>query len=226
MSVGIDVYRREDAELLDNPPGVDAIDRWLEELDRRRLFGATIGSQGEVGVLWGKPGKRLGLVLVQSFMEGTILIEGPDLDVLDHEMSVLEDDWLTSIGDEVKTWSYVSDHRERSFTVPLFFLLVQRASYVLTATRIARRVGGFVDIGEQSSTATRSRPERPGHRNTSTIRSHRSGVTNVSPASSDRYSRTVRPSSHAARHSRRSSRCRSRAHHLRVSGQRRYRFEA
>lgn len=147
-SVLISVYRREDAELLDNYPGAEAVDRWLDELDQRRLFGATIGSPNDVRTFWEKPGKRLGLVLVRSFTEG-IRIEGRDLDVLEHEMQVLVHDWFTSIGDdEVKTWSYLSERGERSFSVPLFFWLVRWADDVSSATRIARRVGGFVDIGE------------------------------------------------------------------------------
>ena len=64
-------------------------------------------------------------------------------------MDVLVDHWATSIGDdEVKTWSLVGPSVDRSVSVPLLFLLVERADHVSAAARIARVVGGFVDIGE------------------------------------------------------------------------------
>ena len=101
MARTIDVYQREDLKFVQTPPTSDVwskeYEEWEKEALSRSLFGADLGSEGNVREYWSAPACGLGLELLSSvygkgFDEG-IRWSGSSLSTLKHELLILEEEW-------------------------------------------------------------------------------------------------------------------------------------
>lgn len=147
MSFSVSVYRLADREFVSTPP-VDAWSPefaiWEEEVKRRLVFDAALGSDVAVHRYWSGPAARAGLPLIAGIYESGLDAQGSDLDRLGDELLALQDLWSSEI-DPSATERFACPGYEGEVPI-LYDLLFRRAEFLRGAIQIAQAIDGYLSV--------------------------------------------------------------------------------